>query len=111
MVASGKLEECLTAGKVIAADKPLSDPYASYGTEVPRVVLGSKQYWKSFGYDLVAMTEQLGIPDFFVTLSPNDNWPQIQSTIKKGWGQVLILKNLQICHADLRMKNQLVSIL
>ena len=32
------------------------------------------------------MTEQLGIPDFFATLSPNDNWPHIQSTIKKGWG-------------------------
>ena len=86
VVASSRLEEILTAGKVIAADKPLSDPYASYGTEVPRVVPGSKQYWKSFGYDLVAMTEQLGIPDFFVTLSPNDNWPHIQSTIKKGWG-------------------------
>ena len=27
VVASGKLEKSLTAGKVIAADKPLSDPY------------------------------------------------------------------------------------
>ena len=35
---------------------------------------------------LLYMTEQLGIPDFFATLSPNDNWPHIQSTIKKGWG-------------------------
>ena len=25
-------------------------------------------------------------PDFFLTLSPNDNWPHIQSTIRKGWG-------------------------
>ena len=65
VVATGKLEESLTAGKVIAADKPLSDPYALYGTEMPRVVPGSKQYWKSFWYDLVAMTDQLlGIPDF-----------------------------------------------
>ena len=86
VVASGKLEERLTAGKVIAADRPMSDPYASYGTEVPRVIPGSKQYWKSFGYDLVAMTELLGIPDFFLTLSPNDNWPHIQSTIREGWG-------------------------
>ena len=86
LVTTSKLEESLTAGKVIAADKPISDTYASYGTEVPRVVPGSKQYWKSFGFDLVAMTDQLGIPDFFVTLSPNDNWPHIQSTIKKGWG-------------------------
>ena len=63
----------------------MADPYASYGTEVPRVIPGSKQYWKGFGYDLVAITEQLGIPDF-LTLSPNDNWPHIHSTIKKGWG-------------------------
>ena len=30
------------------------------------------------------MTEQRGIPDDFLTLSPNDDWPHIQSTIKKG---------------------------
>ena len=44
VVVSSRLEERFTAGKVIATDKPLSDPYASYGTEVPRVVPGSKQY-------------------------------------------------------------------
>ena len=65
VVTSSKLEEKLTVGKVMAADRPMSNPYDSYGTEVPRVIPGSKQYWKSFGYDLVAMTEQLGIPDFF----------------------------------------------
>ena len=53
---------------------------------MPCNVPGSKQYWKSFGLDLVAMTEQRGIPDYFLTLSPNDDWPHIQSTIKKGWG-------------------------
>ena len=57
----------------------LTDPYASYGTDVPCTIPGSKQYWKSFGLDLVAITQQLGIPDFFLTLSPNDNWPHIQS--------------------------------
>ena len=51
-----------------------------------RSIPGSKQYWKSFGLDLVAMTQQRGISDFFLTLSPNDNWPHIQSTIRKGWG-------------------------
>ena len=87
VVTVSKLEQNLTAGKVMAADKQSNvDNYASYGTEVPRVVPGSKQYWKSFGYDLVAKVEQLGIPDYFITLSPNDNWPQIQRTIRKGWG-------------------------
>jgi len=81
-----KLEHTLTAGEVSKANKDLHDPYASYGTDVPRSIPGSKQYWKSFGLDLVALTQQLGIPDFFLTLSPNDNWPHIQSTIRKGWG-------------------------
>ena len=52
VVTSSKLEESFTAGKVMAAGRPTSDPYDSYGTEVPRVIPGSKQYWKSFGYDL-----------------------------------------------------------
>jgi len=85
VVKISKLEEQLIVGKAIAVKKLLCDPFASYGTEVPHVVPGFKQYWKSFGYDLVAMTEQLGILDFFLTLSPNDNWPHIQSTIKRGW--------------------------
>ena len=87
IVAVSKLEQSLTAGEVIAADRPKdNDNYASYGTDVPRVIPGSKQYWKSFGYDLIATVEQLGVPDYFITLSPNDNWPQIQATIRKGWG-------------------------
>ena len=86
VVGVSRLERNLTAGEVTEANKDKHDPYASYGTDVPRCVPGSKQYWKSFGLDLVAMTEQRGIPDFFLTLSPNDDWPHIQSTIKKGWG-------------------------
>ena len=86
VVGVSRLERNLTAGEVTEANKGKYDPYASYGTDVPRNVPGSKQYWKSFGLDLVAMTEQRGIPDYFLTLSPNDDWPHIQSTIKKGWG-------------------------
>ena len=97
----------MTVGKVTVADKSKSDPYASYGTEVPHVVPGSKQYWKSFDYDLVAMTEQLGIPDLFLTLPPNDIWPHIQWTIKGGWGLVLIFQNLKIYGVRLAKKNQL----
>ena len=88
-----RLEHKLTDGEVSKANKDSHDPYASYGTDVPRSIPGSKQYWKSFGLDLVAMTQQIGIPDFFLTLSPNDNWPQIQSTIKKAGVAVQILLN------------------
>ena len=86
VVGVSRLEHNLTAAEVSEANKDSLDPYASYGTDVPHCIPGSKQYWKTFGLNLVAMTQQLGIPDFFLTLSPNDNWPHIQSTIKKGWG-------------------------
>ena len=86
IVGVNKLESKLTAGKLKQSNKDVHDPYATYGTDVPCTIPGSKQYWKSFGLDLVAMTKQRGIPDFFLTLSPNDNWPHIQSTIRKGWG-------------------------
>ena len=57
IVGVSKLECKLTAGEVRKANKNVYDPYASYGTEVPRSIPGSKQYWKSFGLDLVAMTD------------------------------------------------------
>ena len=41
-----------------------SVPYAVYGTEIPRIIPGSK-FWRSFGLDLVAFVEQRGLPDFF----------------------------------------------
>ena len=86
VVGVSRLECKLTAGQIRKANKDMHDPYAAYGTDVPRSIPGSRQYWKSFGLDLIAMTEQRGIPDYFLTLSPNDNWPHIQSTIRKGWG-------------------------
>ena len=51
------------------------DPYAIYGAQVPRVVPGSKQYWKTFGLDLVVFVQQHGLPDIFVTLTAFDGWP------------------------------------
>ena len=63
VVKVGSLQESLHAGEVKG-----QDPYAIYGTQVPRVIPGSKQYWKSFGLDLVAFVAQRGLPDFFVTL-------------------------------------------
>ena len=58
----------LVASKSLDARKVKSqDPYAIYGSQVPFVIPGSKQYWKSFGLDLVAFVQQRGLPDF---LSP-----------------------------------------
>ena len=35
-----------------------TDPYAVYGTEISRLIPGSKQFWRSFGLDIVAFVEQ-----------------------------------------------------
>ena len=79
------LSEDLTAAKVLDAEKS-TDPYAIYGTEVPRSIPGSRQHWKSFSLDLVSFSEQRELPDLFVTLSAYDCWPYVQSTLKWGWG-------------------------
>ena len=78
---------------------------------MPHVIPGSKQYWISFGYDLIAMTEQLGIPDF-LTLSPNNNWRLIYNPSSGKDGEpVQIPQNLKTYHANLMMNRQLALIL
>ena len=59
VVKVGNLQESLDAGKV-----KTEDPYTIYGSQVPRVIPGSKQFRKSFGLDLVAFVQQRGLPDF-----------------------------------------------
>ena len=75
----------ISAEKVLDAEKSI-DPYAIYGTEVPRSIPGSRQHWKSFSLDLISFSEQRGPPDFFVTLSAYNCWPQVQSSLSRGWG-------------------------
>ena len=72
------LSEPLTAERVSDS----SDPYSVYGTEVPRIIPGSKDLWGSFGLDLVAFVKQRGLPNFFLTLIAYDGWPQVQATLK-----------------------------
>ena len=69
-----------------AANVRGNDPYAVYGTDIPRVIPGSKQFWKSFGLDLVSFVEQRGLPQYFLTLTAHDLWPQVQATLNGGWG-------------------------
>ena len=58
-----------------------------YGTEVPNAIPGSKGYWSSRLLDVLAMSHELGKPDFFVTLTQNDAWPELQAHITRGAGQ------------------------
>ena len=40
----------------------------------------------SFGLDLVAFVEQRDLPNSFLTLTAYDGWPQVQATLRDGWG-------------------------
>ena len=82
VVKVGSLQES-DAGKAKS-----QDPYSIYGNQVPHVVPGSKQYWKTFGLDLVAFVQQRGLPDFFVTLTAFDGWPHVQTALARGWGAI-----------------------
>ena len=60
--------------------------YDKLGQIVPATITGSKSYWNSKTLDLLAMSRKLGQPTFFITLTQNDNWPEIQNHIVNGPG-------------------------
>ncbi|XP_065054148.1 uncharacterized protein LOC135682959 isoform X4 [Rhopilema esculentum] len=62
--------------------------YDKLGQIVPATITGSKSYWNSKTLDLLALSRKLGQPTFFVTLTQNDNWPEIQNHIINGPGHV-----------------------
>ena len=58
-----------------------------YGTEIPRIIPGSREFCRSFGLDLVAFVDKRGLPDFFLTLTAYDGWPHVQATLRTGGEQ------------------------
>ena len=54
------------------------------------------------GFSSHAMVEQRGLPDFFLTLSANDGWPQVQATLREGWGAVVVRGVLYRIRVDSR---------
>ncbi|XP_065058005.1 uncharacterized protein LOC135685854 isoform X1 [Rhopilema esculentum] len=62
--------------------------YDKLGQIVPATITGSRSYWNSKTLDLLALSRKLGQPTFFVTLTQNDNWPEIQNHIINGPGHV-----------------------
>ena len=60
------------------------NPYDAYGTELPNTIPGSKGYWSARLLDALAMSRELGKPQFFITLTQNDSWPELQAHITSG---------------------------
>ena len=79
----------------------VSGPYSVYGTEIPRIIPGSKEFWRSFGFDLVAFVEQMGLPNYFLTLTAYNGWSHVQATLRDGWGACAIELEMQDLAKDL----------
>ena len=58
-----------------------------YGSQVPRVIPGSNQYWKRIGLDLVAFVQQLPA-FFFVTPTAIDGLLHVQTALVRGWAAI-----------------------
>ena len=72
------------AGDLQGDDKK-KDPYARYGNKVPANIPGSKSYWYAARQDLYALSAHIGRhPDFFLTLTTNESWDEIQRLIHHG---------------------------
>ena len=64
------------------------DPYGHFGTKIPTTSVNSKQFCQSHCMNLIALSEKLQRqPNFLLTLSQNDNWPEIQAVIEGGIGK------------------------
>jgi len=53
------------------------------GDFLPVNVPGSKSYWYTKMQDVLAMSAEFGKPDFFVTLTLADLWPELQTWIRQ----------------------------
>ena len=51
---------------------------------MPNNVPVAKTYWNARLLDILAMSRELEKPTFFITLTMNDNWPELQAFIKYG---------------------------
>jgi hypothetical protein len=51
------------------------------GQYIPPTLPGTKKYWAKKYLDLAAFCERCGVPDLFVTLTANDNWPELRKLL------------------------------
>ena len=68
-VAKHKLSNTLTVSDVLEEETEKTGRYDKYGQEVPNSIPGCKSYWSSKLLNLLAMSRELGQPDFFITLT------------------------------------------
>ena len=61
------------------------EPYNRFGKVVPVSIPNSRNFMASKGLDLLALSGKKGRePCYLITLTQNDNWPEFQTSIRKG---------------------------
>lgn len=63
------------------SELPTETAYHKYGKIMPASIQGSKQYCNKKFLDLIAMIGQFGAPNFFITLTANDNWEGLREVL------------------------------
>ena len=76
-------ENPVTVGDLLEEEE--ASVYQQYGTQVPNTIPGSKSYWSSKLLEVLEMSAELGKPTFFITLTQNDGWHELQSLVKNGY--------------------------
>ena len=71
----------------IEKEKTEFDPFAKFGEKVPSNLPNSRNYWTQKLQELLALSEELNRePDFMITLTQNDYWPELQAVVQGGPG-------------------------
>ena len=52
-----------------------------FGQMVPPNLPGTKKYWSKEYLDLAAFCQRQGVPDYFITLTANDSWPDLKNML------------------------------
>lgn len=81
----GSCNGCFTPITAADLNNARTDPVLMQNSYMfTKQIRGTAAYWKSVLLRLLAMVKTLGPPTFFVTLSCNDNSPQLQALLENG---------------------------
>lgn len=77
-----KVKTCTLKESLTVQDLVDESVYTRYGSEVPKSIPNSANFWNAKLCDLLAISSKLNRePDYFITLTQNDSWDEIQSAV------------------------------
>ena len=80
-VASDGRDKPLTREYILSDLGEGEKAYDRLGQMVPPNLPGTKKYWSKEYLDLAAFCQRQGVPDYFITLTANDSWPDLKNML------------------------------